>query len=188
MLDLGCGDACFTSKALLNTNVALYHGIDLSTPALEIAKENMVIIQCDTTFTEGDFSQLLFELGQDKENKFDVILISFALHHLHLGEKDYFGQLKSLLASDGVFVLIDIVLKAQEDRESYIRRYLDGVQKYWSLLSPQEYSMVDNHISSSDFPETQQILQEISQKSGFSRIDCLYKDPLDTTQLLCFYP
>ncbi|GAX43105.1 hypothetical protein NIES4075_41170 [Tolypothrix sp. NIES-4075] len=73
------------------------------------------------------------------------------------------SQLKSLLAPGGIFILIDVV-REEEDRESCLKHYLEGVQKYWSLLTPQEYSMVENHISSSDFPETQQTLQEISQK------------------------
>ncbi|NJM73634.1 MAG: class I SAM-dependent methyltransferase [Scytonema sp. RU_4_4] len=187
MLDLGCGDANFTAQALLNTNIASYKGIDLSNPALEIAKQNMAVVQCDTTFIQGDFSELVSQLMQAQQDRFDVILISFALHHLHLEQKDYFiGQLKSLLASGGIFILIDIVSKEEEDRETYIKRYLEGVQKYWSLLTPQEYSMVENHISSSDFPETQQTLQEISQKYSFTRFKCLYCDPQETTQLLCF--
>ena len=188
VLDLGCGDASFTAQALLNTNIVSYEGIDISTPALEIAKQNMAIIQCDTTFTQGDFSELVSQLVQGHQNRFDAILISFALHHLHLQQKDYLiGQLKSLLASGGIFILIDVVPKEEEDRESYLKRYLEGVQKHWSLLTTQEYSMVENHISSSDFPETQQTLQEISQKYNFTQFKCLYYDPDNSTQVLCFY-
>lgn len=187
VLDLGCGDASFTAQALLNTNIVSYEGIDISTPALEIAKQNMAIIQCDTTFTQGDFSEIVSQLVQNQQNRFDAILISFALHHLHLQQKDYLiGQLKSLLASGGIFILIDVV-RQEEDLESYLKRYLEGVQKHWSLLTPQEYSMVENHISSSDFPETQQTLQEISQKYNFTQFKCLYCDPHNSTQVLCFY-
>jgi ubiquinone/menaquinone biosynthesis C-methylase UbiE len=188
VLELGCGDASFTAQALLNTNIVSYEGIDFSTPALEIAKQNMAIIQCDQTFTQGDFSELVPQLVQDQQKTFDAILISFALHHLHLQQKDYFiGQLKSLLASGGIFILIDVFRQEEEDRESCLKHYLEGVQKYWSLLTPQEYSMVENHISSSDFPETQQTLQEISQKYNFTQLKCLYSHPQDRTQVLCFY-
>ncbi|KAB8319024.1 class I SAM-dependent methyltransferase [Tolypothrix campylonemoides VB511288] len=188
MLELGCGDASLTSQALLNTHIASYKGIDLSIPALEIAKQNITIVQCNATFTQGDFCELVAELAQSQQNTFDAIFMSFALHHLHLEQKDDFiGQLKPLLTPDGVFILIDIVRQEEEDRETYIKRYLEGVQKHWSLLTPEEYLMVENHITSSDFPETRSTFQEISQKHGFTRIDCLYHDPLDTTQLLCFY-
>ncbi|MEH2013376.1 class I SAM-dependent methyltransferase [Nostoc sp.] len=188
MLDLGCGDASFTAQALLNSTITSYQGIDLSIPALEIAKDNMTKIQCDTTFTQGDFSQLVPELMLSQHNSFDIILSSFALHHLSLEQKDcIIGQMKNLLTSNGVFILIDVVRKEGEERETYLRRYLEDVQKYWCLLTPQEYLMVANHISSSDFPETHQTLDEISQKYNFTHFDCLYNNPLNATQFLCFY-
>jgi ubiquinone/menaquinone biosynthesis C-methylase UbiE len=188
MLDLGCGDASFTSQALLNSIIASYQGVDLSVPALEIAKDNMAKIQCDTSFTQGNLSQFVPELVSSQQNSFDIILSSFVLHHLSLEEKDsIIGQLKNLLTSNGVFILIDVVRKEGEDRENYLKRYLDNVQKYWSLITPQEYLMLANHISSSDFPEPQQTLDEISQKYNFTRFDCLYDNPLNATQLLCFY-
>jgi ubiquinone/menaquinone biosynthesis C-methylase UbiE len=188
MLDLGCGDASFTAQALLNTKISFYKGIDFSNPALEIAKQNMAIIQCDKTFTQGDFSQLVPQLLQQQQDRFDVILISFALHHLHLQQKDcLIGQLQSLLESGGLFILIDIVRQEKEDRESYLRRHLEGLQKRCTLLTPQEYSMVENHNLASDFPETQQTLEKISQKYNFTRFECLHRDPYDIIQMLCFY-
>ncbi len=188
VLELGCGDATFTAKALFDTSVVSYTGIDLSKAALEIANLNMASIQSSKSFTEGDFSELVPELLKKQQDGFDVILISFALHHLLLEQKnDIIAQLFSLLDSNGVFILIDIVRKPEEGRETYIRRYLDEVQKSWSLLTSEEYLMVENHISSNDFPETQQSLYSIGQKHNFNRVECLYHDPLDTTQLLCFF-
>jgi ubiquinone/menaquinone biosynthesis C-methylase UbiE len=188
MLELGCGDATFTAKALLDTSIVSYTGIDLSKAALEIANVNMASIECSKSFIEGDFSELVPKLVDKQQDSFDLILISFALHHLLLEQKDYIiGQLFNLLASNGVFILIDIVRKPEEYRETYIRRYLDEVQKSWSLVTAEEYLIVDNHISSNDFPETQQTLYSIAKKHNFNRFECLYSDPLDTTQLLCFY-
>ncbi|BAZ15794.1 type 12 methyltransferase [Calothrix sp. NIES-4071] len=188
MLDLGCGDASLTVDALLNTNIVFYQGIDLSVPALEIAKKNMARIQCHTTFTKGDFSQSISEFALEGHNKFDAILMSFALHHLHLDEKCYLiEQLQNLLLPNGVLILIDIVRKQEEDRETYIQRYLDIIQKDWLSITPEEYSIMANHISSNDFPETQHTFQEISQKYGFALFECLYRDSLDITQMLCMY-
>ncbi|MBO3462641.1 class I SAM-dependent methyltransferase [Aetokthonos hydrillicola Thurmond2011] len=188
MLELGCGDAGFSTQALLNTNIASYMGIDLSTPALSIAKQNMAIIECEKTFTEGDFFELVPVLEQNQNHKFDLVLISFALHHLQREQKDFLiNQIKNILNPSGLFILIDLVPKQQEDRDSYIKRYLSGVKKDWTLLTEREYSIVSAHISSSDFPESQQTLQLISDKCGFARLESLYCDPQDTTQLLCFY-
>jgi SAM-dependent methyltransferase len=187
LLDLGCGDASFTSQALLNTTLAAYQGIDLSEVALEIAHSNMKPFSGTKNFTQGDFSVLVPELVKSLD-KFDAILASFAIHHLNLEQKDsLISQIKSLLKSDGVFIFIDLVRLENEEREAYIRRYIDDVRQHWEALTPQEFSMVEDHISSSDFPETQKTLYSLSRKHSFSNIECLYQDSLDTTQLLCFY-
>lgn len=188
MLELGCGDASFTVQALLNTNITEYKGIDLSETALEIAKSNMAIISCQKTFIKEDFSKIVDELVQNQEDNFDVIMTSFALHHLSFEQKNWiFGQVFQLLNPGGVVVIIDIVRREEETRESYIKRYLENVLQHWTLLSTKEFLMVEEHISTSDFPETQANLYELAQKQNFTRFERLYYDPLETTQLLCFY-
>lgn len=188
MLDLGCGDCTFITQALLNTTITEYQGVDLSESALEIAHSNMVSLDCEKNFIQGNFLEVVPELVNQRHDSFDIIVASYALHHLSLEQKDFMiGQLASLLQGDGVFILIDIVRQKQEVREVFMKRYLEGIRKYWSLLTPQEYLMTENHISSRDFPETQEALDEISRKHNFTRVECLYCDPLDVIQLLCFY-
>ena len=188
MLDLGCGDASFSSQVLLDTKINSYCGIDLSEPALEIARDNMAKLPGEKIFIQGNLFDLVLQLGQNRQNNFDAILASFSLHHLNLEQKEcLIARLPQLLKANGVFLLIDIVRLPGEDREVYIRRYLENVRQYWSLLTPQEFFKVEEHISSSDFPETQETFYSLAQKYKFSQVDCLYSDPLDTTQLLCFY-
>jgi SAM-dependent methyltransferase len=188
ILDLGCGDASFSSQVLLDTQVYSYCGIDLSEPALEIARVNMEKVPGEKTFIQGNLFDFVLIEGQNLKDNFDVILASFSLHHLSLEQKEcLISQLPNLLKANGVFLLIDIVRLPGEDREAYIKRYLKNVRQYWSLLTPQEFLKVEEHISSSDFPETQETLYSLAQKTKFSQVDCLYIDPLDTTQLLCFY-
>jgi 2-polyprenyl-3-methyl-5-hydroxy-6-metoxy-1,4-benzoquinol methylase len=75
MLELGCGDASFTNQVLLNTCINYYKGIDLSASALEIAKQNMTIVPCNATFTQGDFCEQVTELAQSQQEKFNVIFL-----------------------------------------------------------------------------------------------------------------
>ncbi|NEO49149.1 MAG: class I SAM-dependent methyltransferase [Moorea sp. SIO4A3] len=188
ILDLGCGDASFTAQALANTTIASYKGIDLSEPALEIARDNMNSIPCEQTLIQGDFFEVVSELGQKQQDSFDGILSSFAFHHLSFEQKDgIMAQLSHLLKADGVFILIDIVSTDGETRDTYLRRYLEGVYQDWAQLTPEEVSMVEGHILSSDFPETQTTLQSLAHKHDFNRVECLYRDPLNTSQVLCFY-
>jgi ubiquinone/menaquinone biosynthesis C-methylase UbiE len=188
MLDLGCGDARFVAQSLLNTNIASYQGIDLAEASLEIACNNMACIPGEKTFSHGDIVSVVSQLEPSQPNSFDIILASFSLHHLNIEQKNrIIGQILQLLKANGVFILVDAVRREGENRETYIKRYLDNVNRDWQLLSKQEILMVETHISNNDFPETRETLDSIARKHGFLRVECLYRDPLDTSQLLCFY-
>jgi cyclopropane fatty-acyl-phospholipid synthase-like methyltransferase len=188
LLELGCGDASLTVQALLNTTIADYTGIDLSAAALEIAQRNMAQIKCGQTFIQDDISKVLEELVQSRKQSFDVIMTSFVLHHLSLAQKDrVIEQISHLLKTKGVLVLIDIVRQEEEDREQYVRRYLENMHQNWSALSSQDISIIENHISTYDFPETQTTLYKLAQKYNFIRVECLYKDTPDTAKFLCIY-
>jgi ubiquinone/menaquinone biosynthesis C-methylase UbiE len=186
MLDLGCGDASFSAQALVGTQLEAYWGVDLSESALELAHSNMAKLPGEKSFMQDNLLDWVLEKGQSQN--FDVILTSFALHHLSLEQKDaLLAQLPQLLKTGGVFLLIDVMRQPNEARSAYIDRYLDNVRQFWSWLTPQEVARVEEHISSSDFPETQETFYALAQKHRFSRVDCLYRDPLDTAQLLCFH-
>ncbi|KGF73812.1 ubiquinone biosynthesis protein UbiE [Neosynechococcus sphagnicola sy1] len=183
LLDLGCGDAEFISQALVETPIATYTGVDLSATALAIAQENLAALPCQSTWVQDDF----FDWVQNYEHPFDLILVSFSLHHLSLAQKDLvMGRLSQLLKPAGVLMLIDICRRPEEDRETYLRRYMAAVQQDWSRLTPQEYQMVESHITICDFPETQITLTELGHRHGFQSVTCQYQDPADTTLLLCF--
>lgn len=187
MLDLGCGDACFIARALEGTAIAAYTGIDLSEVALEIARENLAAIPAEITLIPGDFSECLSKRVTKESERFDLIFTSFALHHLNLAQKEAIvDRIADLLAVDGRFILIDVIRSPGENREPYIDRYLDNVRRDWSLLEAREVTMVEDHMRSSDFPETQETWVKFAGKYGLTQFKCLYQDPLNTTQILCF--
>jgi SAM-dependent methyltransferase len=187
MLDLGCGDAGFMARSLLETPIRAYTGIDLSEVALEIARKNLVSIAESTILIQGDFAECLPELAIDPSHTFDIIFASFSLHHLTREQKEMtLDRISHLLSSDGIFVLVDIVCLAEENRELYLDRYIENVRRDWSLLEAGEMEIVEDHMRSSDFPETQETWLQLAQRQGLSQLKCLYRDPLDTTQILCF--
>ena len=188
VLELGCGDASFTIQALLNTNIVAYTGIDLSQDALAIAQDNMALTPYSKHFLQGNFSEIVAQLMQSQEHSFDVALTSFAFHHLNLEQKEQvISELSHLLNPNGVFIIIDMICSEGESQEAYIQRYLENVRQNWSQLTSQEVDMVGNHICNEDLPETQNTLYSIAQKHNFTRCECLYRDPQDISQLLCFY-
>jgi ubiquinone/menaquinone biosynthesis C-methylase UbiE len=193
MLDLGCGDASFTSYGLLNTTISNYTGIDLSLVALDIANINMTRlglepIKDSLSLIQGDFFQILPELLLNKNARFDVVLMSFSLHNLNTKNKDLMiHNIWDILQPNGVFILIDLVSQDNEDRETYIQRYLDGVQNNWSELTPDEYVIVENHILKNYFPESPKTIYELAKKHDFTQIENLWIDSANVAQSLCLY-
>ncbi len=187
LLELGCGDASFTVQALLNTNIAAYTGIDLSQDALAIAQENTALTPYSKKFIQGDICAVVSQLESSQENSFDVVLTSFAFHHLNLEQKEnIIAQLSHLLSSGGIFLVIDMVRSPEESQETYIERYLENVRQNWLQLTSQEVNMVAEHICLEDLPETNDTLNSLAHKHGFTAGKCLYRDPKIFSQLLCF--
>ena len=56
-LDVACGDASATVDALKGTQVAYYHGIDVSHSALDIAEQTLRVLSCPVNFTRATLSK-----------------------------------------------------------------------------------------------------------------------------------
>ena len=54
-LDLACGDARLAVAALQGTPVTQYHGIDLSAPALAMARQTVEALACPVELEQEDF-------------------------------------------------------------------------------------------------------------------------------------
>jgi ubiquinone/menaquinone biosynthesis C-methylase UbiE len=188
ILDIGCGDASFSAEVLSDTKVASYQGVDLSEAALNLAPANMKKISGEQIFVQNNFINVVGELVRSQTENFDVILSSFSLHHLSREEKEnLIDALSHILKKQGVFILVDIILKAQETRENYLKRYLNYVMTEWHLITTEEFSLIENHVTSSDFPETQETFKTLAKKYNFSGFECIHLSPLYTEQILCFY-
>ena len=188
LIDLGCGDASFVAKALQNTAINAYCGIDLSETALKIAHKNMKAVDCQQTLIQGDFSKLISALASNQKHSHHLALASFALHHLTFKQKkELFGRLNRLLLPGGVFILIDITLRVDENRDNYLKRYLNRVEREWSQLMPEEIATIAKHMLENDFPETQSSLQLLAEQNNFQSAKCLYQNPSQTAEVWCFF-
>src|SRR2546423_607992 len=88
LLDLGCGSARHLARALQGRSVSRYVGYDLSDVALAHARRNLTGLGCPVELHRGDLLESLRVGGE----KFDVVLTSFALHHLAAAQKSTFFQ------------------------------------------------------------------------------------------------
>ena len=82
-VDLACGDACTSARALSGLQLSHFHGVDLSLTALQQAAANLQALDCPVTLAQDDFGDALQRLT----DKADVIWIGLSLHHFDTDAK-----------------------------------------------------------------------------------------------------
>ncbi len=107
ILDIGIGTGLLT-KELYKKGAKIY-GIDFSKKMLEIAKIKMpkgIFYCCD--FKSGLPKEL-------KEEKFDYIVSSYAIHHINEDEKvEFIKELKNRLKEKGKIIIADVAFETKE--------------------------------------------------------------------------
>lgn len=120
ILDIGFGTGILTKK-LYDDGYEIY-GIDFSQKMIEIAKEKMPL----ASLIKYDFAKGLPE--EIKDNSFDYIISTYAMHHLKDEEKNEFiEKLESYLNKDGKIIIGDIAFKTRELLEKCKANY----NEYW---------------------------------------------------------
>jgi SAM-dependent methyltransferase len=184
-LDIACGDACASVDMLLGTNVAAYHGIDLSDPALELAHEQIGRLRCHATLERADFALAL----RQRSEVADVIWLGQSLHHLLSPAKfAVMLDVRRLLADGGLFLLWEPTRFENESREAWLTRFEDRWQAYTSILTAEEWSAMADHVRAADFPETGSTWISMGREAGFGRASELVEAPFDLARLYCFRP
>jgi len=180
-LDLGCGDASF-SRRLFDKNIPLaYTAVDLSATALGLARQNFQDVSFVVNFHHQELSAFL----KTNPQRFDVILSSFSVHHLDSDQRQkYLHQVYQHLNPQGVLLFVDVFRQEEESRLTYLQRYADNIQQYWTALTPATQSSLIDHIVASDYPETESSLREWSLKAGFRQIETIYAGGRDTQKIL----
>ena len=166
ILDLGCGSARHISLALAGRNVVSYVGYDLSQAALNHARENLGRLNCPVELRLGDFLVGIERL----KDEYDVILSSFAIHHLSAeGKQQFFKEVACHLKPAGIFLLIDPVRRENESRPIYLDNYCQWIQTDWRLKPEEACAEVIAHVRDCDFPETASLLATMATNAGLVR-------------------
>ena len=103
-LDLACGDARLTVAALQGTPVVHYHAIDLSAPALALARQTVEALTCPAELEQGDFVSAM----RERPEPADVVWIGLSLHHLQTPDKKVLmREVRAAVGDGGRFLIYE---------------------------------------------------------------------------------
>lgn len=181
-LDIACGDASASVKALGGTTIAHYHGIDFSAAALDIARENLAALECPASIERNDYLDALAAGLQST----DVAWIGLSLHHLRQPEKAVaMGKVREALAPKGQLLIYENTSPDGEDRSGWMARW-DLQRASWTAYSEREWEAMSSHVHAADFPETDRTWHKLGRAAGFSETREIFAAPSDLFRLYCF--
>lgn len=181
ILDLGCGDAEVFFRLISEIPISDYEGVDSSAAALEFLYKRFQ--ECVVPFQLHRTDMMSF-LSQCQQ-RFDIILVGYCLHHLSSEEKQAFLQMAyRCLREEGVLFIYDVFFQAGESREQYLANYQNYINSNWTAISGQELDAVNTHFTDYDFPEEIETYRLWSHKAGFRQVTKLWEGDWHSHKLL----
>lgn len=111
ILDVGVGTGMLTNQ--LYKEEAIVYGLDFSFEMIQIAQEKMP----NGKFIEWDFNNGV--PNELKNEKFDYIISSYAIHHIDNDKKiEFIRELKDILNVNGKIIIADVAFKTGKDLEN----------------------------------------------------------------------
>lgn len=160
-----------------------YHGIDLSGPALELAREALRRLDCPATLEQRDFAAAL----RTRAEPADVPWVGQSLHHLATPDKlAVMRDIHRLLGVGGLFLLWEPTRFDGEDRDAGFRRFEMRCRPWWAELTPEEWDAMATHTRGADFPETASGWLQMGRDAGFRDARELMQAPSDLARVYCF--
>lgn len=174
ILDLGCGDLTPVLPLLRSTPLERYVGIDESEVALTIARERLAELTLPAQVRHGDLLAALAGL----DGPFDVILASFALHHLAdpADKRATFAACRKLLDPAGFLAIIDVFSAEHEPRARYLERWIQHAEQRYTALKPPEKQLLFDHVRARDYPVSLAHCQTLGHEAGLDRFEVLLDD------------
>src|SRR5215471_3616878 len=184
-LDLACGDARLTVAALQGTRVIHYHGIDLSAPALAMARQTVETLACPAELEQEDFVAAM----RARREPADVVWIGLALHHLQTADKGVLmREVRATVGDAGRFLIYEPVCHEGESRPGYLDRFEQINHSGCAALTLDEWAAMLAHVRAADFPEPPSVWAQLGRDAGFSEVCELFTDPTGFYTVFRFRP
>eukprot|EP01041_Mallomonas_annulata_P008403 gene8403-17322_t len=184
-MDLGCGDAIKSSEVLSHKQLTQYHGVDISTTSLEIARNSTSNLQCVKTFSQADF---LEEVIQESDKLYDVIFVGLSVHHLPLHDKEkFFHHAHNRISPSGYLIIFEPVFSSGETRDDYYKKSIGDLKANCTTLIGDQLDSIVDHILTHDYPEEIQTYENIAKATGFSSTETIFLSDMNLYAVMAFH-
>jgi len=169
------------------TGLWAYSGIDASLAALAKARRELAGARFQVQLLEAAMLAYLKEDSGAAAKTFDVMLASYAVHHLPAREKQEFFRLaRGKLAPRGSLLYADVFRRNGETREEYLDAYVGMMRRHWTGMPVESLASTTEHVTQRDFPETGEALSAMAREAGFREPQELIRDTTGFHRLLAF--
>jgi tRNA (cmo5U34)-methyltransferase len=111
--DLGCGSGVLASAVLALHPRARATLVDFSAPMLEAARRELAGLDPEPRFVTADLAAPAWTGAVRRDAPFDLIVSSYAIHHLPDARKrELYGEIFDLLGAGGMFINVEHVASA----------------------------------------------------------------------------
>lgn len=183
VLDIGAGDGCLSAVVLSEFPGAEAVCVDFSAPMIEAAHARFDGSDNKVSILRADISERSWLVEVGGYAPFDVIVSSYAIHHLSNKRKQaLYDEAFDMLAPGGLFVNIDRVSSLTDWGATAAHRYLVGALRTFhkERKTPEIFKRVEAvidaaHSSESDVLAPVEAQCEWLRHAGFADVDCYLK-------------
>ena len=180
ILDLGCGSGDVTAEIIKQRPDTSAFMVDLSEEMIQLVSErfrsNKNIEVISSNLDDGIPDNLL-------SNKFDVVISTFALHHVEYEKRvGLYSQIKQILCDGGLFINGDMFIGESPGITDWERDNMVGQasKRFNSELglktTPEQvkHQLSEESAEQGDKPGTIWKMCEDLRQSGFQDVDCIW--------------
>jgi ubiquinone/menaquinone biosynthesis C-methylase UbiE len=180
VLDLACGDLFVPLKVFsdpsLPVSMEKITGVDASRAALDYAR-SAIQLEANSVKSVELIEDEVMRFLESQQEKYDIVFVTFMLHHLSSEQKFLALQkIYSLMEKGGVLYYADVYNAVPgSDRDVVMDRWKERMQKYQNLTEEQ-INEIWEHVSTKDYPEEESVMKKMLDDCGFVDTKCIFKD------------
>lgn len=142
---------------------------------MQIGEQNVRSMLANHTQLSFVTDDMLSFASKAMTASYDFVIASISVHHLQDGDKQRLvNEVRRILRPNGAFMVIDVFLQENEDRDHFVQDIIAHARSDWIKLNTTQADSIINHMFNFDFP-TQLTMYEhwAKQNESYKHVKCL---------------